>query len=152
MQHISPSFAKPFAERLAQVSGIKLWESNDNTILEKGKIYLAHGDYHIAISKKGKDLSLRCNNSPSVSGHRPSVDFLFKSVATLNCKTMAILLTGMGKDGAQGMSELCKNGAITIAQDEESCIVFGMPKEAIKLGKPASSATLKESESRWNLR
>ncbi|MBX7144663.1 MAG: response regulator [Oligoflexia bacterium] len=135
VQHISPSFCKPFAERLAHTSGLLLGSSIDGAVLQPGSIYLAHSDYHIGVKQRGKDLVLITADSPPVNRHRPSVDFLFQSAANLSkCKVFAAILTGMGADGARGLLELSKRGAMTLAQNEDSCVVFGMPREAIRMG------------------
>ena len=99
-----------------------------------GHLYAPLGDYHIGIKQIENEFRLVISEEGPVTGHRPSVDFLFCSAASLRAKILAVLLTGMGKDGAFGLSLLHQNGADTIVQDEASCVVFGMPKEAIALG------------------
>lgn len=103
------------------------------SIRSKGYLYIARGDYHIGVKEQGADLKLMINQDSAISGHRPSVDYLFCSAASTKQTIIAALLTGMGKDGAYGLSMLKQQGAQTLAQDEASCIVFGMPKEAISL-------------------
>ena len=133
VQHISHNFSKAFATRLAQISGLTLGDMRVGEPLKHGHLYLSLGDYHIGLqSVKGGNV-LSISNSPGLSGHRPSVDFLFRSASLLPVNMFAIILTGMGKDGARGMLELHNKGALCLAQDEESSVVFGMPKEAIKL-------------------
>ncbi len=130
-QHISSKFSLAFAQRLAQLSGLKLGDSKDKSVLAKGHIYCADSDYHVAVEKSGKDILLRQDRKPHVNGHRPSVDHLFNSALDVADNCIAILLSGMGRDGALGMDALHKCGAYTLAQAEKDCVVFGMPKEAI---------------------
>ena len=134
VQHINAVFAKPFAERLARVAEIPLGLPEEGNLLENGKIYLAFGQYHIGVKKQGSSLRLTVNDGALICGHKPSVDFLFKSVATQRVKSLAILMTGMGRDGAEGISEIKKNtNGYCAIQDEESSIVYGMPGEAARL-------------------
>ena len=133
-QHITKAFAKPFAERLANISGLELGANNHDLVLENNKLYMAHEDYHIGVSQKVQKLHLVISHADPVQKHRPSVDFLFKSGGLLNnTNIFAALFTGMGADGAKGLLDLKAKGAFTCAQDEDSCVVYGMPKEAIKL-------------------
>ena len=134
VQHISPNFAGAFAERLASVSGLKKGKSQDGAPLEDGHVYLAEGDYHIGVKEQGDLYKLATSTYAPVNRHRPSVDFLYNSIRKRKSKMAGILLTGMGADGAQGLLELKNAGAITFVQDEKSCVVFGMPREAIKAG------------------
>jgi two-component system chemotaxis response regulator CheB len=133
VQHISPDFAQSFADRLSAESGLPLGNIAPGAPLKRGHIYLSLGDYHIGVFA-GKSLCLEISKSSPVLSNRPSVDFLFKSIASSRVKTLAILLTGMGKDGAEGLLALRKAGSFTMAQNESSCTIFGMPKEAIRLG------------------
>jgi two-component system, chemotaxis family, protein-glutamate methylesterase/glutaminase len=103
-----------------------------------GLALIAPGNRHLVIKRRGHDLIAELNDEPSVSGHRPSVDVLFRSVAGAGVHTTAALLTGMGSDGAEGLLALRKSGAMTIAQDEATCVVFGMPNVAIQCGAVAS--------------
>ncbi len=135
VQHITPEFAAGFASRVATVSGLTLGCSTDNTVLRENHVYLSVGDYHITVGQSGANLLLQHSKSNPLWGHRPSVDVLFQSVAMLRRRCVVVLLTGMGSDGAQGMLELNRTGkCITFAQDEESSVVYGMPKEAVRLG------------------
>lgn len=135
VQHISKSFCRPFAERLAGCAGLTLAEPGEGAPILPGHLYMAWDDYHIGVQEKGASMVLTVSDSPPVSRHRPSVDHLFFSAAKLQKqRVFAALLTGMGADGAAGLAALDQAGALTCAQDEESCVVFGMPKEAIKLG------------------
>ena len=135
MQHISAYFARAFAQRVAQHAQLKLGVCAEGTLLEPGHVYVADDDRHLGIAGRRGRLSIIRSDGPPVNRHRPSVDFLFKSACVVsNLRISAILLTGMGGDGAQGMRELHDRGAVTFAQDEQSCVVFGMPREAIALG------------------
>ncbi len=134
VQHISEGFAKDFGERLARVSGLTLGNIEENELIKNGHIYISLGDYHIGVREDNSGMRLTLNQKPPITGHRPSIDFLFQSCAKVSGKIFAALFTGMGKDGAQGLLELRQRGAHTYAQDEQSSTVFGMPKEAIKIG------------------
>ncbi|OQW50560.1 MAG: hypothetical protein A4S09_01850 [Proteobacteria bacterium SG_bin7] len=134
VQHIQPGFAQGFAERLASVSGLTLGASRDGIELEPHHLYMADGDYHVGVRQKDSKFFLQVSNNPKVNRHRPSVDFLFQSAQFVKGNIFAAILTGMGTDGAKGLLGLKQMGATTFAQDETSCVVFGMPKEAIKLG------------------
>ncbi|MBV8679555.1 MAG: chemotaxis protein CheB [Aquitalea sp.] len=134
-QHMPELFTKSFAARLDSLCQLQVKEAEDNERLQPGTVYIAPGHSHLLLKSSpttGYVTSL--NNGQPVNRHRPSVDVLFRSAANLvgkNC--IGIILTGMGRDGAQGMLELKEAGAYNIAQDEASCVVFGMPKEAIAL-------------------
>jgi chemotaxis protein methyltransferase CheR len=136
VQHISSSFAVSFAERLAQCSGLTLGDPRDGLPLQKNHLYMALGDYHIAIVRRSISYYLQTVHSPPIHSVRPAVDILFQTAAKSMSghSVMGIILTGMGKDGAVGLKELHDKGAMTFAQDEASCTVFGMPREAIMLG------------------
>ena len=135
VQHISAYFARAFAQRVAQHANLKLGRCAEGTLLEPGHMYVADDDRHLGIAGRHGRLSIIRFDGPPINRHRPSVDFLFKSASVIsNVKISAVLLTGMGADGAQGMRELHDKGAVTFAQDEQSCVVFGMPREAIALG------------------
>lgn len=134
-QHIPYGFSSSFAQRLNNFSKVIVHEATDNMILQKGHAYLAPGNMHLSIEKKGSDYITRLLDDVKVSRHRPSVDIMFRSLNnTFGSSTMAIIMTGMGDDGSIGMKELYDNGAYTVAQDEKSCVVFGMPKKAIEAG------------------
>jgi chemotaxis response regulator CheB/chemotaxis methyl-accepting protein methylase len=143
-QHMSPKFMRPMSERLADVSKLKLGNLEDKAPILAGHIYMASGDYHIGLGESGKQLVLALSDAPAYNGHRPSVDFMFNSTLGVNCHVMAILLTGMGRDGALGMRFLRKEGAFCIAQSEDDCVVFGMPKEAIKRGSTDFVGTIED--------
>lgn len=134
-QHIPYGFSNSFAQRLNDNSDVDVCEAKDGMILERGHAYLAPGNMHLIIEKYGNELRTKLLDTKKVSQHKPSVDVLFRSVN--NCvggSAMAIMMTGMGDDGTIAMKELFDNGAYTVAQNEESCIVFGMPMKAITAG------------------
>lgn len=135
VQHMPKQFTPSFAERLNRLSAMKVSEAKDGDMLCIGQALLAPGDLQMQLQKQANGYAVRVQEGPRVNRHRPSVDVLFHSVATLAASNaIGVILTGMGNDGAQGMLEMKNHGAINIAQDEASCVVFGMPKEAIDLG------------------
>ncbi len=134
-QHIPYGFSSSFAQRLNSSSQVNTIEVQEDVILQKGCAYLAPGNMHLIVEKQGSSYKAKLLDAPRVTRHKPSVDILFRSVN--NCAgggAMAIMMTGMGDDGAIGMKNLFDNGAYTVAQNEESCVVFGMPAQAIKAG------------------
>ena len=134
-QHIPYGFSSSFAQRLNDHSEVIVCEAKDGMILEKGHGYLAPGNMHLTIEKIGNEYKTKLLDTKKVSQHKPSVDVLFRSVNnTVGSAAMAIMMTGMGDDGTIAMKELFDNGAYTIAQNEESCVVFGMPMKAIQAG------------------
>ena len=134
-QHIPYGFSSSFAQRLNDHSEVIVCEAKDGMILEKGHGYLAPGNMHLTIEKIGNEYKTKLLDTKKVSQHKPSVDVLFRSVNnTVGSAAMAVMMTGMGDDGTIAMKELFDNGAYTVAQNEESCVVFGMPKKAIQAG------------------
>ena len=134
-QHIPYGFSNSFAQRLNDNSDVDVCEAKDGMIMERGHAYLAPGNMHLIIEKYGNELRTKLLDTKKVSQHKPSVDVLFRSVN--NCvggSAMAIIMTGMGDDGTIAMKELFDNGAYTVAQNKESCIVFGMLMKAIAAG------------------
>ncbi len=135
VQHMPASFTETFAKRLNNVSPMQVREAKDRDDITPGVALVAPGDKHMVVAKNGARYQVRIKNGPRVHFQRPSVDVLFQSIAmNTGQNAVGVLLTGMGSDGAKGMLEMYESGAHTIVQDEESCIVFGMPKEAINLG------------------
>ena len=133
-QHIPPVFSTSFAMRMDRLCAINVKEAEQGDKLEAGWAYIAPGDQHLSVVKKGAALYCQLDSGEPVNRHRPAVDVLFNSLAALNCKaTVASLLTGMGSDGAKGLLALHQAGAYTMAQDELSSVVWGMPKAAIEL-------------------
>jgi two-component system, chemotaxis family, protein-glutamate methylesterase/glutaminase len=133
-QHMPATFTKSFAARLDRVSGATVTEAQDGDRLEPGHVYVAPGGAaHLEITGSIQP-TCRLVESDPVNGHRPSVDTMFESVARLNRPVVGVIMTGMGRDGAQGLLTLRKKGFHTLGQDEASCIVYGMPKAAFELG------------------
>jgi len=134
-QHMPPGFTKSFAERLNKLCQITVKEAEDGERVLPGHAYIAPGARHLELARSGANYQVKLHDGPPVNRHRPSVDVLFHSVAQYAGRNaVGVILTGMGNDGAAGMLELHKAGAYTIAQNEASCVVFGMPREAIALG------------------
>jgi two-component system chemotaxis response regulator CheB len=134
-QHMPPGFTRAFAKRLDGLCRIHVKEAEEGERILPGHAYIAPGALHMRVAKSGANYKVALSDDEPVNRHRPSVDPLFRSVAAhAGANAIGAMLTGMGKDGAQAMLELRRAGAWTIAQDEASCIVFGMPKEAIALG------------------
>jgi two-component system chemotaxis response regulator CheB len=143
VQHMPAGFTHAFAQRLNGVCPMRVVESTGGETLERGVAYVAPGDKHLVVDRFGVQLRTRLTQSPQVHHQRPAVDVLFHSVSRLvGVPTVALLLTGMGADGADGMVTLRQTGAETIAEDEHSCVVFGMPKEAIARGGAGHVASL----------
>lgn len=135
VQHIPKLFSASLVARLDAHSQINIFEVNEKTQLQNDCAYIANGDAHVVVSYEGGKYYATSLEANRVSRHRPSVDVLFRSANNAAGKnSLAIILTGMGDDGMIGMKELFDNGAYTIAQDEASCVVFGMPKKAIEIG------------------
>jgi two-component system, chemotaxis family, protein-glutamate methylesterase/glutaminase len=135
VQHIPAGFSRAFADRLDKTCPMRVREAVDGDLLETGLALVAPGNFHLVVRDDGSRLRAVVKDGPTVCYQRPSVDVGFQSVAALQRSgCVAALLTGMGSDGARGMLALKQAGAHTIAQDESSCIVFGMPREAIRLG------------------
>jgi two-component system chemotaxis response regulator CheB len=134
VQHMPEKFTAAFAERLNSLSEVEVLEAKNGDRLVPGRVLLAPGGFHMMLKRSGAQYVVEVVDGPLVSRHKPSVDVLFRSVAKFAGKNATgIIMTGMGDDGARGMKEMFDAGAHTIAQDEASCVVFGMPKEAIKM-------------------
>lgn len=134
-QHMPEHFTKSFADRLNTLCKISVKEAEHNERILPGYAYIAPGHSHLLLRRSGARYIVVLNQGPLVNRHRPSVDVLFRSAANVaGANALGIILTGMGKDGVHGMLEMKQAGSYTIAQDEASCVVFGMPKEAIAAG------------------
>lgn len=134
-QHMPPNFTRSFAQRLNGTCAVNVKEAVHDERLLPGNVYIAPGDRHLEVKRSGADYRIQLIDGPLVSGHKPSVDVMFQSLAKVvgnNC--VATILTGMGKDGAKGMLALKQANAMTLGQDEESCVVYGMPKAAYEMG------------------
>lgn len=135
VQHMPQNFTKSFADRLNQICDIQVKEAEDGEYLSMGKVLIAPGNKHMEIRRSGINYYVQLLDGPMVFHQRPAVEVLFNSVAKYaGQNAVGAILTGMGKDGAQGLLNMRKAGANTIAQDEKTSIVFGMPKEAIEIG------------------
>jgi two-component system chemotaxis response regulator CheB len=135
VQHMPASFTKPFAERLDNLCEVDVKEAEHGETAYPGMVYIAPGGVHMNIRQRGSQLVIELNAEPSNTIHRPSVDIMFQSVAeNYNRQVLAMILTGMGSDGARGMEQLKAKGAHTLAEAEETCVVYGMPRAAFERG------------------
>ena len=135
VQHMPANFTTAFAERLNSLCPMTVKEAKNNDSVTQGTVLIAPGNYHMLLRRSGARYYVEVKDGPMVHHQRPAVDVLFRSAAQVaGANAIGVILTGMGADGAAGMLEMKKAGARTVAQDENSCVVFGMPKEAIKLG------------------
>lgn len=135
VQHMPEKFTRLFADRINTLCSIDVREAKDGDRVIRGHALIAPGNTHMLLKRSGAEYYVEVKDGPRVNRHRPSVDVLFRSAAKYAGKNaIGVILTGMGNDGALGLKEMRDAGAFTIAQDEKSCIVFGMPKEAIKMG------------------
>ncbi|MEY8193575.1 MAG: chemotaxis-specific protein-glutamate methyltransferase CheB, partial [Cycloclasticus sp.] len=144
-QHIPKTFSAAFAQRLNGMCELTVLEAKTGMQLKPSHVYLAPGDRHLLVVKKGAIFSCVLNDGPAVNRHKPSVDVMFRSLIECAPKDVhAVMLTGMGSDGAEGMLDLLKAGATTTAQDEASSVVWGMPGSAVKLSAVQSVLPLKK--------
>jgi len=135
VQHMPPRFTTTFANRLNELCRIEVREAKDGDAVLPGTALIAPGNFHMVLKRVGGTYYVEVKSGPLVFHQRPSVDVLFLSVASFaGANALGVIMTGMGRDGAAGLLEMKKAGAYTLAQDEASCVVFGMPKEAIRLG------------------
>lgn len=143
VQHMPESFTPSFAKRLDGLCRIRVKEAENGDRILPGHAYIAPGHSHLQVRRRGADYVCELSRGAPVNRHRPSVDVLFDSVAEqVGSRAVAALLTGMGKDGAKGMLAIYKAGGYTIAQDEATCVVYGMPREAVVLGGVHETAAL----------
>lgn len=135
VQHMPPGFTASLAKRLDSLSSLMVFEASDGDIAEPGSCLIAPSGLHMSLDRDKRGLFVRLSKSPDGLLHRPSVDVLMDSVAkTAGARSLAVILTGMGSDGAKGMKAVHDSGGATIAQDESTCVVYGMPKVAVELG------------------
>ncbi len=145
VQHMPPRFTTTFANRLNELCQIEVREAKDGDAVLPGTALIAPGNFHMLLKRVGGTYYAEVKTGPLVFHQRPAVDVLFMSVAKFaGANALGVIMTGMGRDGAAGLLEMKKAGAFTIAQDESSCVVFGMPKEAIKLGGVDKVTSLQE--------
>ncbi|HXC58710.1 MAG TPA: chemotaxis response regulator protein-glutamate methylesterase [Steroidobacteraceae bacterium] len=148
-QHIPKAFSTPFAERMDRTCPMNVFEAQDGQQIMPGHAYIAPGDRHLIIVRSGARWICRLDDGPPVNRHKPSVDVLFRSVAQeAGYNAIGVLLTGMGKDGAQGLLEMRQAGSPTIAQDEATSVVWGMPGEAVAIGAAAEELPLQRISAR----
>jgi two-component system, chemotaxis family, protein-glutamate methylesterase/glutaminase len=149
VQHMPESFTGSFARRLDSLTALSVVEAQGGELLRPGRVYLAPGHSHMLIRRVAGGFGIELSRAEPVNRHRPAVDVLFNSVASeAATNATGIILTGMGKDGARGLLAMRKAGAWTIGQDEATCVVYGMPREAVALGGVAEVAALADIASR----
>lgn len=145
VQHMPEAFTQAFAERLDKSCAIRVKQAEDGDRILQGQALLAPGGRHLQVRRRGAFYYAEIKDGPPVSRHRPSVNVLFSSVAhAAGRNALGVIMTGMGDDGARGLLEMRQAGATTFAQDEASCVVFGMPKEAIKIGGATHTVSLQD--------
>lgn len=143
VQHMPPVFTGMFAERLNNHCALEVKEAANGDAVYPGRVLIAAGNYHMALKKRNDGFAVECYQGAKVNGHCPSVDVLFNSVAEQAGKrAIGVILTGMGADGAQGLLKMLRAGARTIGQDQESAVVYGMPKVAMEIGAVEKQASL----------
>lgn len=142
-QHMPPGFTAMYAERLNRICKMEVREAKHGDKVQPGLILLAPGGLQMRVVRMGTGYAVSCTEEGKVSGHKPSVDVLFDSVASIaKSRAIGVLLTGMGADGAMGMLRMRKAGAYTVGQDKDTCVVYGMPMEAYKIGGVCTQAAL----------
>jgi two-component system chemotaxis response regulator CheB len=135
VQHMPPGFTKSLAERLNSLSSVTVKEAEHNDVIRPGLVLIAPGDYHMLIERENARTVVKLNQQPPIGGHRPAVDPMMESVARIfGSKAVGVILTGMGHDGAKGMQAIKRQNGHTIAEDQSTAVVFGMPKSAIEMG------------------
>ncbi len=145
VQHMPPVFTKTFAEHLQKLCSFEIREAKEGDTIRPGRVLLAPGNYHMEIVRSGGYYTVKLNQESALHGVRPAADMLFKSVAKhAGPNAIGVILTGMGRDGADGLLAMKKEGSYNLAQDEASCIVYGMPKAAVEIGAIHKSLALKE--------
>ena len=144
-QHMPANFTERFAERLDQQVDMKVVEAQDGLPIRAGHVYIAKGGHHLRVENSSGSLKCSVTDDATISGHRPSVDALFRSVAkVVGPKAVGAILTGMGKDGAEGLLEMKKAGAHTLGQSKDSALVYGMPRVAMEIGAVDEQASVEE--------
>ena len=145
VQHMPPKFTTAFADRLSLLCPFDVKEAEDGDRVHPGRALLAPGNFHMVLRRSGANYYVQVKQGPRIHHQRPSVDILFKSVARYAGKnSLGVLLTGMGADGAEGLLQMREAGAFTMNQDEESCVVYGMPREAYRIGASMRQVPLKD--------
>lgn len=144
VQHMPPVFTRMYSERLNACCKMEVKEAENGDVVIPGRVLIAPGNFHMRVNKKENSYVVECFKGEKVNGHRPSVDVLFNSIADkVGASAIGIILTGMGYDGAKGLLRMKQKGAITIGQDQKSCVVYGMPKVAYDIGAVSEQIPLK---------
>ena len=142
-QHMPPGFTVSFARRMNDQCAVTVTEATDGAPIRRGHVYIAPGSRHLEIRQRGKEYVCRLHDDAPISGHRPSVDVLFRSVTeVVGADSLGIILTGMGRDGASGLLAMRQRGARTLGQSEASCVIYGMPRVAKEFGAVESEMSL----------
>jgi two-component system chemotaxis response regulator CheB len=145
VQHMPPGFTNEFAKSLDRVCPLNVKEAEDGDAIQSGRILIAQGNKHLEVEKKGLSSVVRLSDTPLVSGHRPSADVLFASVAmAYQNHVLGVIMTGMGRDGAQHLGTIYREGGMTLGQDEASAVVYGMPRVAYELGHVMEQVSLQK--------
>ncbi|WP_417728221.1 protein-glutamate methylesterase/protein-glutamine glutaminase [Roseovarius sp.] len=145
VQHMPAGFTAAFARRLNGLCQVNVKEASDGDVCAPGEVLIAPGNYHMMLARHGRGYAVKIVEGPYICRHRPSVDILFRTAAqTAGPNALGVILTGMGDDGARCLREMRDAGATTLAQTEESCVVFGMPREAIRMGAATRVVALSE--------
>jgi two-component system chemotaxis response regulator CheB len=135
VQHMPAGFTNEFAKSLDRICPLNVKEAEDGDEIQSGRILIAQGNKHLEVERKGVSHFARLSDAPLVSGHRPSADVLFASIAmTYQSHALGVIMTGMGRDGAQHLGTIYREGGMTLGQDEKSAVVYGMPRVAYELG------------------
>ena len=134
VQHMPAGFTKSLADRLDYNSQIKVKEAEDNEPILPGYVYIAPGDYHLEITGSDSQRAISLNQNPPLAAHRPAVDIMFDSAVKYGADVVSVILTGMGCDGAAGMKKIKQAGGYIIAESQETCVVYGMPKAVVDAG------------------
>lgn len=134
VQHMPAGFTKALADRLNNISKVIVKEAEDDDVIKAGHVYIAPGSYHMRIKDEGALRRIKLGQDPPVGNHRPAVNVMYDSVASLGSKLVAVIMTGMGCDGLDGMKKIKAAGGFSIAQDEATCVVYGMPKAVVDAG------------------
>lgn len=145
VQHMPAGFTEEFANSLNSICPLEVKEAKDGDLIKGGRILIAPGNHHIYVERKSLAMVVRLSDAPQRNGHRPSADVLFESVAEhYQNRALGVIMTGMGNDGAAQLAEMRRQGAHTLGQDEQSCIVYGMPKVAFELGGVQKQVSLQD--------
>ena len=145
VQHMPPGFTNEFAKSLDRVCPLDVKEAEDGDAIQAGRIIIAQGNKHLEVERKALNVVVRLSDSPQVSGHRPSADVLFASVAMVyQNHALGVIMTGMGRDGAQQLGTIYREGGMTVGQDEASAVVYGMPRVAYELGHVMEQVSLQK--------